>query len=298
MTTADASLSLAGHQTGRNAGRKQALGGRPILRAATKEHTYYMARLKGKIALVTGAASGIGEQTARRFAAEGAHVAAMDMSPPRAELRDALGARADFYEGDVREEARVEEVVAAVLRQQKRIDILVNAAGVGGGGPSEDIPLEEWDRIMDINLKGSFLSAKHAVRPMLQQGSGAIVNIASIEGMEALPWQLVYGVSKAGVIQMTRNMAIDFAPRGVRVNCVCPGAIDTPLLAPLQDPALQPMRDEMRRHHMLKRFGKPEEIAACILFLASEEASFVTGHALVADGGYTAGRHFAAMTAE
>jgi NAD(P)-dependent dehydrogenase (short-subunit alcohol dehydrogenase family) len=177
-----------------------------------------------------------------------------------------------------------------VRERYGRIDVLLNAAGVGGGGLAHQLSADEWDRVVDINLKGSFLVAKHVLRAMVEQGSGAIVHVASVEGLEGMSGSLPYNASKGGVVLMTKNMALDYAAHGIRVNCVCPGLIDTPLTALLKAEPLQHVRDEMRAWHAMDRLGRPEEIANCALFLASDEASFVTGHALVADGGWTAGR--------
>lgn len=254
-----------------------------------------MGRLQGKVALVTGAASGIGAATAQRFVDEGAQVGGIDVADPPLDLLESLQSVGNvrFYVGDVSDEASIRAAVAAAVRDFGRADILVNAAGVGSGGPSEEVPLAEWDRVMNINLRGSFLAAREVLPRMLQQGSGSIVNIASIEGLEGLSGQVVYGTSKGGVVQMTRNLATDYAGQGIRVNCVCPGAIETPLTAVLDDPALVHIKRQMEAHHLMGRFGTATEVANAILFLASEEASFVTGHIMVVDGGYTAGRTYA-----
>jgi NAD(P)-dependent dehydrogenase (short-subunit alcohol dehydrogenase family) len=252
-------------------------------------------RLDRKVALVTGAASGIGAACAARFAAEGASVAGMDLQSPVGGSWAAVenaAAKALFRAGvDVRSEAAVEEAVAAVLAAMGRIDVLVNAAGVGSGGMrAHELPSEEWDRVVDVNLKGSWLVAKHVLPAMLAQRAGSIVHVASIEGLEALAGALPYNASKGGVVLMTKNMALDYAQDGIRVNCLCPGLVDTPLTAGLKNPEAGPIRDQMRGFHAMDRIGRPEEIAACALFLASDDASFVTGHALVVDGGWTAGR--------
>lgn len=253
-----------------------------------------MGRLQGKVALVTGAASGIGAATAQRFVEEGAQVAGIDVAEPSLDLLESLQARGNvrFYVGDVSDESSVCAAVAAAVREFGRADILVNAAGVGSGGPSEEVAVAEWDRVMNINLRGSFLAARELLPRMLQQRCGSIVNIASIEGLEGLSGQLVYGTSKGGVVQMTRNLATDYAGRGIRVNCVCPGAIETPLTAVLDDPGLVHIKRQMESQHLMGRFGTATEVANAILFLASDEASFVTGHIMVVDGGYTAGRMY------
>ncbi len=250
--------------------------------------------LSGRVALITGAASGIGLATAERFVAENVTVAGLDSSPmPKGWPGSGALSEGLFRQCDVRDESALRDAVASVLESCPRIDVLVNAAGVSSGGPSEDVLEEEWDRVLDINLKGSFLAAKQVLRQaMLPQGSGNIVNIASIEGLEGLTSQAAYGSSKGAIVQLTRNLAADYALKGIRVNCVCPGAIDTPMTAVMKTPELQFAYDRLEAQHLMQRFGRPEEIAAAIRFLASDEASFVTGHALVVDGGYTAGRHF------
>jgi len=253
-----------------------------------------MGRLQDRVALITGAASGIGAACARRFAEEGARIAGLDLQKPVDDSWSRLvEARtgANFLEGvDVRDEAQVEEAVQDAVRRFGRIDVLVNAAGVGGGGLAHELDVEEWDRVVDINLKGSFLVAKHVLARMVEQGAGNVIHVASVEGLEGMSGSLAYNASKGGVVLMTKNMAIDYGRMGIRVNCLCPGLIETPLTALLQQDALKPIRQAMESWHILDRAGRPEEVAACALFLASDDASFVTGHALVVDGGWMAGR--------
>ena len=251
-------------------------------------------RLEGRVALITGAASGIGAACARRFAAEGAHVAGIDIQEPVDGAWEGVGAgnlRSHFQAPiDVRDEAAVEGAVAnAVEAMGGKLDILVNAAGVGGGGLAHEIDTAEWDRVVDINLKGSFLVSKYALRPMVTAKSGTVIHLASVEGLEGMSGSLPYNASKGGVVLMTKNMALDYASQGIRVNCLCPGLIDTPLTEQLREPELKPVRDAMESWHAMGRTGKPDEVASCALFLASDDASFVTGHALVVDGGWTAG---------
>jgi NAD(P)-dependent dehydrogenase (short-subunit alcohol dehydrogenase family) len=252
-----------------------------------------MKRLDGKIALITGAASGIGFACADRFAREGATIAGLDVAAQPATWADvAKAAPASSFTGgvDVRDEAAVKEAIGAIREKHGRIDVLVNGAGVEGMGPAHELSVEDWDRTVDINLKGSFIVTKHAVPAMIAQGSGSIIHVASVEGLEGMSGSLSYNVSKGGVVQMTRTMAIDYARDGIRVNCVCPGLIDTPLTALLHDPALKSVRDQMVSWHLMDRAGRPEEVAAAVLFLASDDASFVTGHPLVVDGGWMAGK--------
>jgi NAD(P)-dependent dehydrogenase (short-subunit alcohol dehydrogenase family) len=223
------------------------------------------------VALITGAASGIGAACALRFAEEGATIAGLDLQKPLGDAWERVlrvAPESSFRDGlDVRAEDDVAAAVTAAAERHGRIDVLVNAAGVGGGGPAHELAAEEWDRVVDINLKGSFLVAKHVLKRMVEQRSGSVIHLASVEGLE--------GMSSS---------------HGIRVNCLCPGLIETPLTALLKEDALKPIHDEMKRWHLLDRLGRPEEVAACALFLACDDASFVTGHALVVDGGWTAGR--------
>jgi NAD(P)-dependent dehydrogenase (short-subunit alcohol dehydrogenase family) len=243
-----------------------------------------MDRLQGRVALVTGLSSGIGAACAARFRAEGARIAGIDMQKPaQEELCET------FHEADVRDEQAVGRAVASVSEHFGRIDVLVNAAGVSGGGPVHLLPVEEWERVIDINLKGTFLVSKHVLARMVETRSGSIVNLASVEGLIGGQGVSVYNASKGGVVLLTRNMAIDYGIQGIRVNCLCPGYIDTPMTAPLRTELLKAAREHLERSHALGRFGRAEEVAAAAAFLASDDASFVTGHALAVDGGFTAG---------
>ncbi|MEE9279835.1 MAG: SDR family NAD(P)-dependent oxidoreductase [Myxococcota bacterium] len=246
-----------------------------------------MERLRDRVALVTGISSGIGAACAVRFAAEGARIAGFDVQKPADETPCE-----SFHQVDVREEDAVQRAVAAVGEQLGRIDVLVNAAGVSGGAPIHLLPTQEWDRVIDINLKGTFLVSKHVLARMVQQGSGSIINLASIEGLAGAQGISAYNASKGGVVLLTRNVAIDYGQSGIRANCLCPGFIHTPMTALLQTDPLKEAREHLERSHALGRFGRPDEVAAAAAFLASDDASFVTGHALVVDGGFTAGHRF------
>ncbi len=253
-------------------------------------------RLGGKVALITGSSSGIGSACAARFADEGASIVGFDVQPGtddrwRHAERTAPGSA--FHSGDVRDRESLEAAVQDTLDRFGRIDVLLNAAGVAGGGPVHLVDPEDWDRTIDINLKGTFLACRAALPAMIEARSGSIINIASVEGIEGFEGGSSYNASKGGVMILTRNMAIDYARVGVRVNAICPGFIETPLLeSVLKNPGFEEIQERIRESHQLGRFGRPEEIANAALFLASDEASFITGHPLVVDGGYTAGhRH-------
>ncbi|MCH7706851.1 MAG: SDR family oxidoreductase [Myxococcales bacterium] len=258
-----------------------------------------MARLEGKVAFITGAASGIGAACAKRFAKEGAVLAGFDRDEPVGGSGDdwkaavELAPGSNLQTGDVRDDEALGAAVDAAKHAHGRIDILVNSAGVGSGGPVHLIEIEEWDRCIDINLKGTFLASRRILPIMLEQGSGSIIHLASVEGIEGFEGGSAYNASKGAVILLMRNMAIDYGRKGIRVNAICPGFIDTPLMNSVMGmPGLEAVRSRIEDAHQLGRFGRAEEIANAALFLASDEASFVTGHALVVDGGYTAGHRF------
>ena len=254
-----------------------------------------MRGLTGKNVIVTGAASGIGHATTIRLLEEGVNVVAADIAALSAPAVSGGGA----WHGtsvNVREEESVSRLVDEAASSFGRIDGLVNAAGVAGGGAVHMVDAEEWDRVVGVNLFGTFLTARAVLARMLEQepvdGSrGSVVTIASVEGIEGTAGGSAYSASKGGVVILTKNMAIDYAGRGIRVNTICPGFIDTPMTQGIFGmPGMERAREEIAREHKLARFGEPEEIAAAAAFLLSSDASFITGHALVVDGGYTAGR--------
>jgi NAD(P)-dependent dehydrogenase (short-subunit alcohol dehydrogenase family) len=252
-----------------------------------------MGRLDGKVAVITGAGSGIGRMAASMFAAEGAAVVVVDVIADAAQSVAAdvviAGGNAEPVAADVSDANAVRSMVDAATGNFGHLDILFNNAGIfpADDGGVLDTPPATWQRVMEVNLQGVWFGCRAAIPAMLASGGGSIVNVASFVAlMGAATAQVAYTASKGGVLALTREIAVEYARRGIRVNSVCPGPIETPLLAEL---LADPDRRARRLVHVpMGRFGRPEEIAAAALFLASDEASFVTGSALVVDGGITA----------
>jgi NAD(P)-dependent dehydrogenase (short-subunit alcohol dehydrogenase family) len=251
-------------------------------------------RVAGKVALVTGAASGLGAESARRLAREGAAVMLSDVAAEAGQaVADeilAAGGRAAFLTHDVTDERRWSEVVTATAERFGGLDVLVNSAGVGGGQPLLEATLEDWRRVTAINLDGTFLGVRHAAPVMARAGRGSIVNLSSILGKVGFPGAAAYCASKGGVAMLTKAAALELAALGVRVNSVHPGFIETPMVvnAFRETENENEIRDLVVSRHALGRLGVPREVADAVVFLASDESSFMTGSELVVDGGYTA----------
>jgi NAD(P)-dependent dehydrogenase (short-subunit alcohol dehydrogenase family) len=254
-----------------------------------------MGRLSGKIAAVTGGASGIGEATVRRFVAEGAKVAFADRDADRgkrvmAEI-EATGGQTLFVEAQLGREADAAAFVKQAADRFGRLDVLVNNAGIRLYHTVVEASAESWDEILGVNLKGYAFCAKAAIPIMREVGGGSIVNVASVRSVTSVGKTTQYDTTKAAVAGLTRGMAADHAPEGIRVNAVCPG----PIYTPFHERRIREMgrtfdqyREDAARGTLLRRPGTPEEVAACILFLASDDASYVTGTLLFVDGGFTA----------
>lgn len=250
-------------------------------------------RVQGKVAIITGAASGLGAASARRLAEEGAMIMLTDREAGAgeavAETIVTIGGKAAFMAHDVTSEADWEAVVAGALKAFGRVDILVNSAGVGGGSPLMEMTLEAWRALMAINLDGVFLGMR-AVGPAMAEAGGSIINLSSILGKVGQAGAGAYCASKGGVLMLTKAAALEWAPLKIRVNSVHPGYIDTPMVATALHNAENgnELRDLIISRHALGRLGVAREIADGVVFLASDESSFMTGAELVIDGGYTA----------
>ena len=253
-----------------------------------------MGRLDGKVAIITGGASGIGEGTVRLFASEGARVVIADIQDDLGEaLAAQLGGAVVYQHTDVSREEDIRASIERAAGEFGRLDVLFNNAGFGGAvGPIDEITAAEYDMTMSVLLRGVFLGIKYAAPIMKAQGAGSIISTASVAGLRAGEGPHIYGVAKAGVVHLTKTAALELGESGVRVNCICPGAIVTPLVN--RGGAVPPdaLKQVFTAFQPIRRPGMPEDIARAALFLASDESSFVNGHAMVVDGGFMAGRQW------
>ncbi|HYP20415.1 MAG TPA: SDR family oxidoreductase [Chloroflexia bacterium] len=251
-------------------------------------------KLKDRVAVITGAGSGIGQAMALLFAREGARILAADINAEAAQATaDAVvaeGGTCRSFAVDVVQPEQVRAMIEQAVSAYGRIDILCNNAGIGSTTSVVECEPEDWDRVMAVNVKSVYLGCKYAVPHMLAQGSGVIVNTASVAGMVGLVKRASYSASKGAVIALTRQVAIEYVEQGIRVNCLCPGTVDSPWVGRLLDQADDPAaaRQALVARQPIGRLGNPEEIAAAALYLASDDAAFITGTGLVIDGGLTA----------
>src|SRR5438876_11472236 len=260
-----------------------------------------MTRRKGKVALITGGASGIGEATVRLFVEEGAAVMLADLDDDRGRrLAGELGSRAGYVHTDVSREADIKAAVDETCKRFGRLDCMFNNAGYGGvGGKIEDVSADGFDATIAVLLRGVFLGMKHAAPVMKRQGAGSIISTASVAGLRTGLGPHIYSAAKAAVIQLTRSVALELGESGVRVNCICPGGIATPIFGQAfglsrekSEDIVPLMKGVLTQMQPIQRSGLPEDIAQAALWLASDDASFVNGHALVVDGGLIGGRRW------
>lgn len=244
-----------------------------------------MSKLQDKVAVITGGASGIGAATAKLFVQEGAKVVLVDLNEEKgkvfAEELKAQNAEALFVKADITNEEEVQNIFKETLDAFGKIDIVFNNAGIGRVTPTEDVSYEEWRNTVNVDLDGVFLVAREAIREMLKSGGGTIVNTASMYGLVGSPGSAAYNAAKGGVINLTRSLALEYATRNIRVNALAPGFIDTPIIP-------EESKKQLASITPMQRLGKAEEIANAVLFMASDDSSFMTGHTLVIDGGFTA----------
>lgn len=244
-----------------------------------------MGRLQNKVALITGGASGIGAATARLFVQEGAKVVLADLNEEKGKAFEtelkSQGAEAVFVKANITSEEEVASLFKQAIEAFGKVDIVFNNAGIGRVQPTHELEYSEWRNTVNVDLDGVFLVARESIREMLKAGGGTIVNTASMYGWVGSPGSAAYNAAKGGVINLTRSLALEYADQNIRVNALCPGFIDTPIIP-------EENKKELASMTPMKRLGQADEMATAVLFLASDDSSYMTGGSLIVDGGYTA----------
>ncbi|WP_099360768.1 SDR family NAD(P)-dependent oxidoreductase [Fredinandcohnia onubensis] len=244
-----------------------------------------MGKLQDKVAIITGGASGIGAATARLFVEEGAKVVLVDLNEEKGKAFEeelkALNAEALFVKANITSEEEVANIYKQTIEAFGKVDIVFNNAGIGRVQPSHELEYSEWRNTVNVDLDGVFLVAREAIREFLKADGGVIVNTASMYGWVGSPGSAAYNAAKGGVVNLTRSLALEYAEQNIRVNALCPGFIDTPIIP-------EESKEVLRSMTPMKRLGQGEEMAKAVLFLASDDSSFMTGNSLIVDGGYTA----------
>jgi 2-deoxy-D-gluconate 3-dehydrogenase len=247
-------------------------------------------RLEGKIALVTGSAQGLGKEIASSLAQNGCSLVLADIIYPEetAKQIEEIGSRSISVQADISDEAEVKNLVKKAISEYKKVDILVNNAGISqlGYTATEDLPIEEWDKIIAVNLRGTFLCCKHVGKQMIRSGSGSIINISTTAGMTGVPRAPAYCASKAGIILLTKSLALEWARYNIRVNAIAPHYLETELTKGLR--ASEKVYDGLVKQIPMRRFAKPAEVMGTVLLLSSPASSYITGAVMVVDGGFLA----------
>ena len=247
-------------------------------------------RLKGKIALVTGSAQGLGKEIASSLAQNGCSLVLADIAYPEetAKQIEEIGSRSISVKADISDEAEVKDMVEKAISEYKKVDILVNNAGISqlSYTATEDLPIEEWDKIIAVNLRGTFLCSKHVGKQMIGSGGGSIINISTTAGMTGVPRAPAYCASKAGIILLTKSLALEWARYNIRVNAIAPHYLETELTKGLR--ASEKVYDGLVKQIPMRRFAKPGEVVGTVLFLSSPASSYITGTVIVVDGGFLA----------
>ncbi len=244
-----------------------------------------MTKLQDKVAIITGGASGIGAATVKLFVENGAKVVIVDLNEEKGKAfeQDLKGKGADvlFIKANITNEEEVQNIFSTTVEKYSRVDVLFNNAGIGRVTPTEELSYSEWRNTVNVDLDGVFLVAQAGIKEMLKTGGGSIINTASMYGWVGSAGSAAYNAAKGGVINLTRSLGLEYATRGIRVNALCPGFIDTPIIP-------EESKEALRQITPMQRLGQPEEMAKAVLFMASDDSSFMTGNTITVDGGYTA----------